>query len=153
MKDKTYSNDCSKFNPELFLHDEVDVEGTLEVIRSNFDILNSAFIHGLLNSKEFPEISSTSFIDMMNDAQETFAESEQIQRAWLENAFIRATRGDGESGLRGQLCRGEFFDCIVRIVAAIYPKQKISDKIEPFVKKYFGPIHENSQQIKQRILI
>lgn len=65
----------------------------------------------------FPEVSYDVFSRYML-AQQSFAEKSRLTKGAIELAFIRSTRGDGVTGLRGTLCRGEFYECMLRCAHA-----------------------------------
>lgn len=67
-------------------------------------------------------------------------EQERLPRSKVELAFIRATRGDAGQGLRGTLCRGEFFECMMRLCHQwVKAPQKIAEYLEAFFDTYVTP--------------
>lgn len=65
----------------------------------------------------FPEISMNLFIKGIRDVQ-TPEMVKQLPKGFIENCFIRATRGDEG---QGTLCRGEYMETLARMVAVSYP--------------------------------
>ena len=73
------------------------------------------YLEGLIESaSSYPEISSSTFLQMIMKYQDEKEES-KLPRAMIELSFIRATRGDEGYGLRGTLCRGELLETLLRL--------------------------------------
>lgn len=106
------------------MKDEVDAGICTNVLQDNFEAINCAFKEGIARSPgTYPEISANCFIDTILDNQKDYSREQQLPRAFVENCYIRATRGDGAKGLGGKLCRGEFLDCVLRLCVSVYPKE------------------------------
>ena len=76
-----------------------------------------------------------------------------LPRAIVDNAFIRATRDDEGFGLAGTLCRGEFFETILRVAHAMRPKSYVAEHFEEFIKTYLQPTLQDSDIIPHRKMI
>ena len=78
----------------------------------------------------------------------------RLPKAILENAFIRATRDDDGYGLAGTLCRGEFFETILRVAHGISLKKKdktcVGEVSELFVQQYMQPVYDASKIVNHR---
>jgi len=59
-----------------------------------------------------------------------------LPRSKIELSYMGATRTDGGKGLAGTLCRGEFFELILRLVAQRSPKQLVSEHFGEFMQIY-----------------
>lgn len=70
---------------------------------------------------------------------EKLGKKHQIKQEIIETQFIRATRHDGQTGLRGALSRGEFTNVLLRVCAAICRDKgkevQVSDNLSPFLDK------------------
>ena len=77
----------------------------------------------------------------MLDIQTTPQMKKLLPQAAIENAFIRATRGD--EGI-GTLCRGEFMEICLRLCSCQYPLQPIAAYFEIFMEEYIIPIKNTS---------
>lgn len=86
----------------------------------------------------YPEVNWDAFKRMIDRSQGSGSVQKMLlNKQALELAFIRATRNDGVNGLRGALCRGEFFECIVRCAFAWAKSPKmLSDSLETFFELY-----------------
>ena len=74
----------------------------------------------------------------------------RLPRAYIENCFIRATRGDDG---QGTLCRGEFMEVLLRLCASMNPKLDIalnSSHLTDFIKEYIEPIYKSSKIVSDR---
>ena len=136
----TFTNDIKhNYDPTLIMKDEKIIEDCTNILRENIEIINLAFKEGIANSPEtYPEISSKCFIDTIMVNQKGFPKNEQLPRAFIENCYIRATRGDGVKGLNGKLCRGEYLDVVLRLCFSIHPND-VSEKLPEFLNKYVLP--------------
>ena len=101
----------------------------------------------------FPEVSFEVYLKYLQSCQ-SFAEQSRLPKGNIELAYIRSTRGDGVTGLRGTLCRGEFYECILRCAYAWaqYPKM-LSDHLEEFFEIYVETKFQKSQIIPLRKII
>lgn len=66
---------------------------------------------------------------------------------------MRATRGDGATGVTGQLCRSEYMDLLIRFCHATLdniPGAFVSDHLEDYLKKKLEPIYRDSEILKLR---
>ena len=69
----------------------------------------------------------------------------------IDLVLIRATRGDEAYGLQGALCRGEFFETILRLVhSKNMHEPEIAPLLEDFLQSYIQPIVNASTLIKER---
>ncbi len=87
----------------------------------------------------YPEQDAKTFINMM-------LRENTIQKGQIENNFIRATRGDAGVGLKGQLCRGEFMETLLRCaqnwVQMKHPTCYVSDFIDDFFDLAITPYYK-----------
>ena len=145
------------FNPELFIKDPSDIEKSLDILQQHFGILQIVYLQGLANSpRTFPEIGAQVFIEMMMRHQSS-KDADRLPRARIELAFIRATRGDTGSKLAGTLCRGEYFETILRLCRAEQENEMevpvVSNNLDSFFKRYIKPLVQDSTVLAERELI
>lgn len=97
------------FEPSLFIKNEIDIDRCAYFLEHQFEIIKTVHIMGLEKSFEttYPEQDARTFINLM-------LKGNHLQKSKVENAYIRATRNDEKKGLRRTLCRGEFFEGILR---------------------------------------
>ena len=55
-----------------------------------------------------------------------------------------ATKFDKLKGVAGTLHRGQFFEIILRLTSQRYPRDKISTRLDDFMKYYIEPIYNDS---------
>mmetsp|Transcript_34104 Transcript_34104/g.52385 ORF Transcript_34104/g.52385 Transcript_34104/m.52385 type:complete len:102 (-) Transcript_34104:459-764(-) len=68
-------------------------------------------------------------------------------------AYVTTTKGEETKGLGGTLCRGEFFQVILRLCNQIYPKRRIAPHLQEFIDVYFRGVFEKSLLLRDRALI
>jgi len=59
--------------------------------------------------------------------------------------FQRATRGDEVSTVNGTLCRGEFFEMLLRMVKSLHhTKHRLTPYVQTFLNEFMLPIYNQS---------
>lgn len=77
-----------------------------------------------------------------------------LPRAQIELCYQKATRGDDGNALKGELCRGEFLEILLRFVKQLHQSdKKISIFIKEFLTNYIEPLYKQSKIISTRKLI
>ena len=74
-------------------------------------------------------------------------------RSQVELCFMRATRHDNVRGLKGAMQRSEFYDFVVRMALAGFPKRPADESLMEFIKTYILPIYEKQPIMRERKII
>lgn len=144
------------YQSELFLKNELDREHCKTFIEENFDKLKMIQIENLamsFNTSSYPEVCFDVFLKYIQSCQ-SFAEKSRLTKQAIELAFIRSTRNDGVKGLRGTLCRGEFYECFLRCAFAWAGQPKVlAEHLDEFAQIYVDTFIERSQVLPIRRMI
>lgn len=74
-----------------------------------------------------------------------------LTRAEVELAFMSATRNDKAGRMKGALCRGEFFEVVLRLASIRCPKgEKMSDNLPIFLKDQITATLKDSEILNVR---
>ena len=148
-----------------FIKNESDGNECKNLLKTYFSIFNVLHKFFLGKSKkciEQPQISNLVVISWMaNELEQVFPD--KIDKPSIELAFMRATSGDDAAKLGGQLCRGEFFEFMLRITNRIATADKDANQqtseirnapyLLQIIKKQIIPAVKNCSLIKDRKLI
>jgi hypothetical protein len=75
----------------------------------------------------------------------------KLPQSMISLCFQRATRGDEVSTINGTLCRGEFFEMLLRMVKTLHPqKHRVSPQIQTFLNEFMLPIYNASSIVPDR---
>lgn len=105
--------------PERFIKDEEEIAACKRLLEENFEALHVVFLGLSAHSHQYPEIDATAFLEAVMAQQARLpAGSTPLTRAEAELAFLSATRNDKAGRMKGALCRGEFFEVVLRLARA-----------------------------------
>lgn len=141
--------------PERFIKDEKVVAECKHIIENNFDPLHTVFLELSSNSDQYPEIDASTFLEAVMAQQSKLPDGvAPLNRAEVELAFLSATRNDKVGRMKGALCRGEFFEVILRLAVAVSPKDEyLSIYLPQFIQDQLTVTLENSEILNGRARI
>ena len=118
---KAFAKDTTAVDATLFIKNQEDIDDCMQILEEHFTQVQICYVHGLAispHSLKIAEVESHCFLQSIYAYQDQ-KEMERLPRARVELAFMKATRGDAGAGrqLSGTLCRGEFFECLLRLAS------------------------------------
>ena len=146
-----YMNDLTSglHDPKVVIKNEGELAQLHEFFKKERKIFKIFFREMIANSSVYPRLKYEDILNHILSKQLDKQDSERFPRSFIELSFQKAADKQNVRGLKGKLCRAEFFNFLVRCVHQYSPKN-IYQGLMDFTAKYILPTYNNSDLPRHR---